>query len=243
MLATCLLSANCDNNEYPPQLVANRGDILIEIHEGKKFLFDPHKHKSYNNRMQRTDTRVTPEMIEEAKAGSTRAFGMIVDQYQPFSYRVAFRIIGKTQEAEDIVQESFISLWKNFGRYRAEVKLTTWLYRIIVNKCLDYFKSAPVKQSNNRVDIAQAYAKADSNTPETELQNKEVMSAIQEAAELLTPKQRVVFVLRDLEGLEVDEVCGILSISTGNLKSNLYYARLAMSEKLKIFKEHELMNL
>jgi RNA polymerase sigma-70 factor (ECF subfamily) len=189
--------------------------------------------------MQRTDARVTPEVIQEAKAGSKRAFGMIVDQYQVFAYRVAFRLLGKTQEAEDIVQESFISLWKNFDRYRIEIKLTTWLYRIIVNRCLDYFKSTSVKQNKNRVDITQAHTMADSNTPERELQNKELMNAILEATESLTPKQRTVFVLRDLEGLEVDEVCSILSISTGNLKSNLYYARLAMSEKLKSFKQPE----
>ncbi len=193
--------------------------------------------------MQRTDARVTPEVIIEAKAGSKRAFGIVVDHYQGFAYRVAFRLVGKTQEAEDIVQESFISLWKNFDRYRTEIKLTTWLYRIIVNKCLDYFKSAVANQNKSNVEIELAHVIMDNNTPEKELQYNELSIAIQQAAESLTPKQRAVFVLRDLEGLDVDEVCSILSISAGNLKSNLYYARLAMSEKLKAFKEPETLNL
>jgi RNA polymerase sigma-70 factor (ECF subfamily) len=181
----------------------------------------------------------TPDIINEAKAGSTRAFEIIVDDHQAFAFRVAFRFVGRIIEAEDIVQDSFISLWKNFDRYRVEVKLTTWLYRIIVNKCLDYLKSASVKQNKNRVDIELAHTKTDYTTPEIELQNKELMKAVHEATELLTPKQRAVFVLRDLEGLDVSEVCSILSISPENLKSNLYYARLAMSVKLKAFKEPE----
>jgi RNA polymerase sigma-70 factor, ECF subfamily len=187
--------------------------------------------------------RTTPEVIKQAKAGSAKAFEVIIDEYQSFAYRLAFRLIGKTEEAEDIVQESFISLWKNIDRYRTEVKLTTWLYRIVTNKCLDYFKSAGAKQNNNKVAIELAYTKTDHITPEKELENLELMKAIQQAAESLTPKQRAVFVLRDLEGLDVDEVCIILSISAGNLKSNLYYARLALSEKLKAFKEHEISYL
>ncbi len=181
----------------------------------------------------------TPDIIKQAKAGSTKAFEIIVEDHQAFAFRVAFRFVGRIMETEDIVQESFISLWKNFDRYRAEVKLTTWLYRIIVNKCLDYLKSASVKQNKNRVDMELAHTKADYTTPEIELQNKELMKVVHEATELLTPKQRAVFVLRDLEGLDVSEVCSILSISAGNLKSNLYYARVAMSVKLKAFKEPE----
>ncbi len=232
MLATCLLSANCDINEYPSQLVAMDQHFF-------KLPFDQPKQKSYNNRMQKADACVTPEVIQEAMAGSKRAFGIVVDQYQVFAYRVAFRLIGKAGEAEDIVQESFISLWKNFDHYRVEIKLTTWLYRIIVNKCLDYFKSATVKQNNNKVGLEYAHVIEDNNTPEKELQNKELMKAIQVATESLTPKQKAVFVLRDLEGLDVDDVCSILSISAGNVKSNLYYARVAMSEKLRAFKEQE----
>ncbi|MBL7872661.1 MAG: RNA polymerase sigma factor [Cyclobacteriaceae bacterium] len=181
----------------------------------------------------------TPEVIKAAKAGSVKAFETIVDDHQVFAYRVAFRLIGDTQEAEDIVQESFISLWKNLDRYRADLKLTTWLYRIIVNKCLDYFKSTTTKQNKNKVALQFAVALADNNNPEKEFESNELLKVIHDASKLLTPKQRAVFVLRDLEGLEVSEVCEILSISAGNLKSNLYYARLAMSEKLKSFNEHE----
>jgi RNA polymerase sigma-70 factor (ECF subfamily) len=179
----------------------------------------------------------TPEIIEKAKAGSAKAFEIIIDDHQAFAFRVAFRFVGRTSEAEDIVQESFISLWKHFHQYRAEIKLTTWLYRIIVNKCLDYLKSSSARQSKNNVNIDLAYTITTNITPEKEMENKELMMAIQQAAQLLTPKQRAVFVLRDLEGLAVEEVCQILSMSAGNLKSNLYYARLAMSEKLKVFQE------
>lgn len=183
--------------------------------------------------------RVTSEIIDQAKAGSRRAFGIIVDEYQTFAYRLAFRIVGQSVEAEDIVQESFISLWKNMHRYRPDIKITTWLYRIIANRSLDYLKSATAKQKKNYVDIKHGHLLKQDTTPESELEGEELMIVIAQAANLLTPKQRAVFVLRDLEGLTVEEVCEVLSISSGNMKSNLYYARQSVSKTLKSYFENE----
>ncbi len=187
--------------------------------------------------MHKETVRVTIEVIHQAKAGSSRAFGIIVDEYQTFAYRVAFRFVGQTAEAEDIVQESFISLWNNIHRYRTEIKITTWLYRIIANRSLDFLKSSSAKQRKNHVDMELGDTLKQETTPVSELEGKELMNAITHAAELLTPKQRAVFVLRDLEGLTVEEVCDVLSISSGNMKSNLYYARQAVSKTLKPYFE------
>jgi len=183
------------------------------------------------NRMPNT----TPEVIREAMEGSTQAFRMLVEENQAFAYRVALRFVGQAAEAEDIVQEAFVSLWQNLHKFRTEMKLTTWLYRIIANRCLDYLKSTKGKQRKNQLDMEHGNSVAGYLKTDGDLENQELMKAIQETAASLTPRQRAVFILRDLENLPVEEVCNILEMPAGHVKSNLYYARKAMSEKLKVY--------
>jgi RNA polymerase sigma-70 factor, ECF subfamily len=176
-----------------------------------------------------------PDVIEKAMAGDTDAFRTIVEGHQAFAYAVAFRFVGNEDDAEDLVQEAFIKLWKNLTSYRREIKLSTWLYRILVNLCLDFLKSGTAKRKRSNVDIGRGQFVEDGTTPEKEFQHVELMHAVQVAAEGLTPKQRAVFILRDLENFSVAEAMEILSMPAGNVKSNLFYARKKVSEKLKAF--------
>jgi RNA polymerase sigma-70 factor (ECF subfamily) len=176
---------------------------------------------------------VTPQIIQEAASGNRTAFRTIVEQHQGFVYAVAFRFVNDSSDAEDLTQEVFIRLWKGLHTYRDEVKFTTWLYRIVANRCLDFLKSRHGRQRKNKVDVTSGQFVQDHSTPEKELQYTELMRAIHQTAEKLTPKQRAVFILRDLEGLSSEEVSEALEMSLGNVKSNLFYARQKMSEKLK----------
>ncbi len=177
--------------------------------------------------------QINQEVILKAMAGDTEAFRVVVETYQGFAFSVSFRLLGDEDDAEDIVQEAFVRLWKNMHRYRPDIKLTTWLYRITVNLCLDFLKSSRGKQKRNQVDVTRGYRVADPSSPDGEYDRRELMSIIQEAASGLAPMQRAVFMLRDVEALPVEEVCSVLSLSPGTVKSNLYHARLKMSEKLK----------
>lgn len=171
------------------------------------------------------------EIIAKAMGGNTEAFRVIVTQNQAFAYSVSYRFLGNAEDAEDIVQEAFIRLWKNLNKYNPEVKLSTWLYRIIANLCLDFLKSTHGQQRKNKVDV-EGVLHYSAGSDES-MHANELNELIQEAAAALTPKQKAVFILRDLEDLSVEEVCNILSMSAGNVKSNLYYARQHMGEKLK----------
>ncbi len=172
------------------------------------------------------------EIITKAKNGDTRAFRMLVERYQSMMFSVSCRFLGK-DEAEDIVQEAFIRLWKNLHKYRSGIKLTTWLYRIVTNLCLDHLKSKHRRNWFRRADISEIDAVKDHSAPDKELEGRELVQYVLRMAQSLTPKQQAVFILRDLEGLSSDEVCEVLSMKPGNVKSNLYYARQAMHEKLK----------
>lgn len=177
--------------------------------------------------------QVDAGVIRKAMAGNTDAFRVIVDHYQSFAYAVAFRFLNQAEEAEDVVQESFIRLWKNLSKYRSEVLLSTWLYRIITNLCLDFLKSTYAKQQKNQQDVQTEYLLKSNGQVDEELTVVELNEMIQRAAAKLTPKQKAVFILRDLEELPVVEVCAILSMTAGNVKSNLYYARQQIGESLK----------
>ena len=176
---------------------------------------------------------LTQEIIGRAMRGDSDSFRVIVDQNQAFAYAVAYRFLANAEDAEDVTQEAFVRLWRNVHKYRPEIKLTTWLYRIVANLCLDFLKSAYGKQRKNQVDVDRiGEAKESTDEP---LRQNELHEMILRAADGLTPKQKAVFVLRDMEDLPVEEVCSILSMSAGNVKSNLYYARQRVGEKLKSY--------
>jgi RNA polymerase sigma-70 factor (ECF subfamily) len=172
------------------------------------------------------------EIIKMAMKGNHDAFRLIVSQNQSLIYSVAYRFLGSAEDAEDVVQEAFIRVWKHLPNFRFDVKLSTWLYRIVVNLCLDVLKSPQRKQQKSNVEVNEEWS-CDNPAADREVHAHELHALIQEAASDLTPKQKAVFILRDLEGLLVEEVCSMLSMSAGNVKSNLYYARQQMGEKLK----------
>ena len=173
-----------------------------------------------------------PEIIEKAKLGDEQAFRVLVESFQGFVYSIAFRFTREEAEAEDLVQECFIRLWKNLNRYNPECKMKSWLGKMITNLCLDFIKSARQKNALDKIDMKEKLNIADSATVENELNATELHSIVLKLTEQLTPKQRTAFILRDLEMLEVSEVCEMLGITAANLKSNLYYARQSIKDSL-----------
>jgi len=171
-----------------------------------------------------------PEVIEKAIAGDGLAFRLLVEKHQGLVYSLSTRFLNSRGDAEDITQEVFIRLWKHLPSYRPEVKLSTWLYKITTNLCLDVLKSRRWKHGLHSRSVDPYDSLEEPMRADQQLLSDELNAIILKMAEGLTPKQKAVFVLRDLEGLEVEEVCGILSMSAGNVKSNLYYARLKMNE-------------
>ena len=180
------------------------------------------------------------ETIEKAAAGDQQAFRVLVESFQGFVYSIAFRFTGVEAEAEDLVQECFIRLWKNLSRYNPEYKMRTWLGKMVTNLCLDFLKSARKKNEKRRLNMDERLPAIDPTHFENELNASELHAIVMKLADRLTPKQRAAFILRDLEMLDVKEVCDMLGLSAGNLKSNLYYARMSIKENL--IKYYKLQN-
>ena len=172
------------------------------------------------------------EIVNQAKAGDQHAFRKLVTAYQGFVYSIAYRFTTNQEEAEDLVQECFVKFWKNLDKYNPEFKLKPWIGKMITNLSLDFVKSARSKNDKRKLEMNENLSVADSRHSESDVHATELHETILRLAEKLTPKQRAAFILRDLEMMEVSEVCDILNISATNLKSNLYYARLNIKEGL-----------
>jgi RNA polymerase sigma-70 factor (ECF subfamily) len=173
------------------------------------------------------------DMVEKALAGDMQAFRRLVERHQSFVYRLAYRFVGTVGDAEDITQESFVRLWKNLRRYTPEIKLTTWLYKIVTNLCLDLLKSKHHKHGKGMLALADDTEMPGSSGSDEAVLNEELLIAVRMISEHLSPKQKAVFVLRDMQGLTMEEIENILSMSAGKVKSNLYYARKKVGEMLE----------
>ncbi|MEK6553477.1 MAG: RNA polymerase sigma factor, partial [Bacteroidota bacterium] len=173
------------------------------------------------------------ELILKANNGDTKAFEVIVRNYNKFGYAVAFRILCNEEDAKDVVQECFIKIWKHLNEYDKKIKFTTWMYKIVVNLCFDKLKS----QKRRRNIFKNLDEDSVINVPggidlEKELTNKELAAMIKHFASGLSEKQKTVFILRDMEDLSIEEVSEIMNISSGSVKTNLFYARQSIRKKI-----------
>jgi|SRR5687768_1803676 len=174
-------------------------------------------------------------IIVKALAGDGPAFRHLVERHQAFVYRLAYRFVGTVGDAEDITQEAFIRLWKNLHRYKPEIKLTTWLYKIVTNLCLDFLKSRDNRSNKRMTDIDDHTGIPTNLTTDQALLTEELLVAVERLTAELSPKQKAVFVLRDLEEVEMGEIAQILSMDPGQVKSNLYYARRKIGDLINVY--------
>lgn len=178
-----------------------------------------------------------PEKVffDQCVAGDTRAFENLVKQYQSYAYILAFRILWDEEDAKDIIQETFIRVWKNISKYDSRIRFTTWMYKIVTNLCLDKLKANKRRNKHMTMSASNDHINnvPDVNNPDKQLADTDLVDKIRIIAKHLTDKQRVVFTLRDLQDFEIYEIADILQMSTGAVKSNLHLARKTIRNELE----------
>ena len=157
------------------------------------------------------------------------------------------KMLGDTDDARDVAQESFIKVWDRIDTYKSEFKFTTWLYKIVMNTCLDRLrKRAKYNTVFKQLDNQNNQYATFSSDPSTEFEEKQLVDFVRILSSRLSHKQHSVFVLHDLEEFSQDEISKILNMPKGGVKSNLYYARKAVRQSLmsfdhkKIITKHDL---
>jgi RNA polymerase sigma-70 factor (ECF subfamily) len=172
-------------------------------------------------------------LIRQSMEGDLAAFRGLVENHQHFIYSVAFRTLMNKEDAEDVVQETFIKVWLNLKYFNFQGKFTTWLYRIAVNQCLDRLKCKRRRNIDldSSAESKNLFLLSDQEPEYSE--EKDIADHIRNLAEQLSPKQRMVFILRDIQDLSIEEVCRYTQLSEGSVKTNLYHARNTIRLKLK----------
>ena len=182
-------------------------------------------------------TQNVVETLERCCRGDISAFRSLVEEFQGYAFTLAFRVLCDEEEARDVVQETFLRVWSNLSRYDPAVKFTTWMYSIVTHLCYDSLRSKKRRGAAILDDLDPSLLSSLSvgDNPERLYSNKELAGLIAALTEKLPPKQKIVFVLRDLQELSVHEVSDILHISQSSVKTNLVYARKFLREQLTPF--------
>ncbi len=183
------------------------------------------------------------EIIERAKKGDPHAQSLLVNQYSKRVYNLALRILRNREEAEDVLQETFLTVINKLDTFDGRSSFFTWVYRIATNAALMLLRKKKIRRANfrdNDLDPEQMYLSnvVDwSQDPTAHIENTEIKQRIDEALATLKEKYKTVFVLRDIEGLSTRETAEILDISEENVKIRLLRARQALRNYLSQYYE------
>ena len=187
--------------------------------------------------------KIPKEVIDSCKAGDEKAFGQIVLTYQKKVYNIAYRMLGNREEAKDLAQEVFLSVFESIQNLREEVKLEPWLTQITLNHCRNrwkYLKRRKYFQSDSLNDPIETeegemprQMDDPSDNPEILLEKKMIRNWVQRGLMQLKEEQRELIVLRDLQGLSYEEVGQLFSLPEGTVKSKIHRARMELKETLE----------
>lgn len=183
-------------------------------------------------------------LVTEAKAGSYGAFEELVNRYEKKIYRLGLNLTGNSEDAEDLLQETFLKAFEHLPSFREDSRFYTWIVRIAINQGLMKLRKRRSSKEVQMEDISnddgevipRDFADWRPN-PEQELEQTELETILQDAARSLPMTFRTVFFLRDVEGLSTEETAEMLNLTEGAVKARLFRARLRLREELsKILK-------
>jgi RNA polymerase sigma-70 factor, ECF subfamily len=183
------------------------------------------------------------ELVESAKKGNLDAFEALTNRYEQRVYSLALRMLRQEQDAEDVTQQTFLSALENLGGFRGEASFSTWLLRIAAHAALKIIRK---RKGLNTVSLEEAtegtndsdavphpeYIADWRQSPEELVHQHEIRRLLDEALGRLDEKHRLVFLLRDVEGLSIREAAEALGLSETNTKVRLLRARLQLRELL-----------
>jgi RNA polymerase sigma-70 factor (ECF subfamily) len=173
-------------------------------------------------------------LIREAQRGNHAAFEELVRQYDQAVLRLALNLMRTEQDAQDIYQEAFLKAYRNVGNFRFECSFYTWIYRIVVNLCLDHLRKRQVRKEDAPVAVDRSGTEynlldgvADERSganPERDLMRRELGAKIARALDRLTPRERMVFELKHYHGLKLRTIGEMLETTEDTAKNTLFRA-------------------
>lgn len=180
------------------------------------------------------------EIIEQLKQGNEQAFRKLVESYQKLVVNTCYSLLHNREDAEDVAQEVFIEVYRSIDNFRADAKLSTWLYRIAVNRSLNHIRDnkkhrwfssfeSDVKTENKKLFQVET---SKTDQPEFELENKQRAIILHEAIGSLPENQKVAFSLSKYEDLSYQEIAEVMELSVSSVESLLFRAKKNLQKKL-----------
>jgi RNA polymerase sigma-70 factor (ECF subfamily) len=173
------------------------------------------------------DATEAAAVLARARQGDGEAFQVLVERHSRSIFRLAYRLTGNEQDAEDVVQESFLRAYRQLGRFESRANFGTWLYRIVANCSVDLMRSKQARHDQLRrdsLDDAMELPAADAPGPERMAQSAEIQRRVQAALEALSPLERAAFTLRHYEGRSIEEISSALGLRTSAAKHSVFRA-------------------
>lgn len=174
-------------------------------------------------------------LVKRVRNGDKDAFRELVEQYQRKVFSIAYGMVNNREDAMDLVQESFLKVHNNLGRFEGSSSFYTWLYRIVVNVCIDHIRKSGrrIKVDYDDQILREGSVEGDDRIRPSVLNvdpvkahgRKELLEKIRSALEELSPIHKEAIVLRELQGLSYEEMASVMGVSKGTVMSRLHHAR------------------
>jgi RNA polymerase sigma-70 factor (ECF subfamily) len=176
-------------------------------------------------------------LVRRCKGGDLEAFGLLVDRYQVRVNGFVRRMVRNQEDAEDIAQEVFVKAFRNIGRFDGRASLSTWLFKIAANLCIDRSRRRerrpePVSFSSREGEWGEFDVPDGRHEPHTLTVSHEMEAVIESAVRAMSEKLRSVLLLHDLEGLNYNEIAEAVGVPVGTVKSRLFLARSQLQAAL-----------
>ncbi len=186
-------------------------------------------------------------LLKRAKKGDVDAFEQLIEKYQKKVYNIALKMLGNKEDAYDMSQEVFIRVYRSIDKFKEQASLSTWIYKITTNVCLD-----EIRRRKNRFTVSidddmelndskvKRQIEYDGPSPEIIVEENELREIINKSIQQLPEQYRVVTILRDIQGFSYEEIANILDVPQGTVKSRINRARAMLRDIL--YEKKELLN-
>jgi RNA polymerase sigma-70 factor (ECF subfamily) len=185
------------------------------------------------------------ELVARARAKDFGAFEQLLDRYEDKIFRLAYRFVRNETEAKEVLQDTFLSIWRKLDTFKGDAQFGSWLYRVAANTALMRLRAQrrhpEISTEELPIGYLDGYGQLPpsgenwAKRPDDELQSDELRRHIQAAVDALPEIYRTVFLLRDVEGLSTEETGDILGISVPTVKTRLHRARIALRDTISSY--------
>ena len=180
------------------------------------------------------------EIIQKLRQGNEQAFRQLVEKYQKLVINTCNGMVHNMEDAEDIAQDVFIEVFRSIDKFRADSKLSTWLYRIAVNRSLNFIRDNKKNKwfqsfedsVKSKIALHENLANTRSDQPEFVMENKQRAAMLHEAIDSLPENQKVAFTLSKYEELSYQEISAVMDVTVSSVESLLHRAKKNLQKKL-----------